>query len=41
MGNIALLAAWLPTFFQEMGGISIQRFAIAAMIGFLQARMVS
>lgn len=35
MGNIALLAAWLPTFFQEMGGISIQRFAIAAMIGFL------
>ncbi|MET0245677.1 MAG: MFS transporter [Sphingomonas sp.] len=35
MGNIALLAAWLPTFFQEMGGISIQRFAIAAMIGFM------
>lgn len=34
MGNIALLAAWLPTFFQEMGGVSIQRFAIAAMIGF-------
>lgn len=35
MGNIALLAAWLPSFFQEMGGISIQRFAIAAMIGFM------
>ncbi|WP_439490966.1 MFS transporter [Blastomonas fulva] len=35
MGNIALLAAWLPTFFQEMAGISIQRFAIVSMIGFL------
>ena len=35
MGNIALLAAWLPTFFQEMGGITIQRFAIASMIGFM------
>jgi len=35
MGNIALLAAWLPTFFQEMGGISIQRFAIVSMIGFI------
>ena len=34
MGTTAMLAAWLPTFFQEMGGISIQRFAIAAMIGF-------
>ncbi|MEO5598130.1 MAG: MFS transporter [Novosphingobium sp.] len=32
MGNIALLAAWLPTFFQEMAGISIQKFAIALMI---------
>lgn len=35
MGNIALIAAWLPSFFQQMAGISIQRFAIAAMIGFL------
>jgi AAHS family 4-hydroxybenzoate transporter-like MFS transporter len=34
MGNIALLAAWLPTFFQEMGGIPIQRFAISSMIAF-------
>jgi len=34
MGNIALLAAWLPTFFQEMAGIPIQRFAVFAMIGF-------
>lgn len=35
MGNIALLAAWLPTFFQEMGGISIQRFAVVSMLGFI------
>lgn len=35
MGNIALLAAWLPTFFQEMGGISIQRFAIVSMTAFI------
>lgn len=34
MGNIALMAAWLPTFFQEMAGIPIQRFAVYAMIGF-------
>ncbi|MBL8552157.1 MAG: MFS transporter [Hyphomonadaceae bacterium] len=34
MGNIALMAAWMPTFFQEMAGIPIQRFAISAMIGF-------
>jgi len=34
MGNIALLAAWLPTFFQEMAGIPIQRFAVFAMIAF-------
>ena len=34
MGNIALLAAWLPSFFQEMAGISIQRFAVTYMIGF-------
>jgi AAHS family 4-hydroxybenzoate transporter-like MFS transporter len=35
MGTIALMAAWLPTFFQEMAGIPIQRFAVLAMIGFL------
>lgn len=34
MGNIALMAFWLPTFFQEMAGIPIQRFAVYAMIGF-------
>jgi AAHS family 4-hydroxybenzoate transporter-like MFS transporter len=34
MGSIALMAAWLPTFFQEMAGIPIQRFAVLAMIGF-------
>jgi AAHS family 4-hydroxybenzoate transporter-like MFS transporter len=35
MTNIALLSAWLPTFFQEMEGIPIQRFAISAMIAYL------
>lgn len=35
MGTISLMAAWLPTFFQEMAGIPIQRFAVLAMIGFL------
>ena len=35
MTNIALLSAWLPTFFQEMAGIPIQRFAISAMIAYL------
>lgn len=35
MGNIALMGAWLPTFFQEMGGIPIQRFAVLAMIAFV------
>lgn len=35
MTNIALLAQWLPTFFQEMAGIPIQRFAISAMIAYL------
>jgi len=34
LGNIALLANWLPTFFQELGGIPIQEFAILAMISF-------
>lgn len=35
MTNIALLASFLPTFFQEMAGIPIQRFAISAMIAYL------
>jgi AAHS family 4-hydroxybenzoate transporter-like MFS transporter len=34
MSNIALLANWLPTFFQEMAGVPIQRFAVTAMIAF-------
>jgi AAHS family 4-hydroxybenzoate transporter-like MFS transporter len=34
MGTTALLAAWLPTFFQQMAGIPTHRFAIYAMIGF-------
>jgi MFS transporter, AAHS family, 4-hydroxybenzoate transporter len=34
MGCIALLGAWLPTFFQEMAGIAIKRFAVYALIGF-------
>ncbi|MEH3105958.1 MAG: MFS transporter [Sphingomonas fennica] len=34
MANIALLGAWMPTFFQEMGGISIQRFALVSMLTF-------
>ncbi len=35
MSNIAIVGAWLPTFFQEMAGIPIQAFAITAMIAFL------
>ncbi len=35
MANIALLAAWLPTFFQEMAGVPIQEFAIVAMIAYI------
>ncbi len=34
MGNIALLANWLPTYFQELGGMPIQQFAKYMMIGF-------
>ena len=34
LGNIALLASWVATFFQELGGIPIQDFAISAMIAF-------
>ena len=35
MGNIALLANWLPTYFQELGGVPIQEFAKYMIIGFL------
>lgn len=35
MGTIALIAAWLPSFFQQMAGISIQRFAMAALFGLM------
>ncbi len=34
LGNIALLQNWMATFFQEIGGIPIQEFAISAMISF-------
>ncbi len=34
LGNIALLASWMPTYFQELGGIPIQEFAVSAMIAF-------
>jgi AAHS family 4-hydroxybenzoate transporter-like MFS transporter len=34
MGTTALLAAWLPTFFQQMANIPTDRFAVYAMIGF-------
>ncbi len=32
MGNIALLASWLPTYFNAMAGVSIQDFAVALMV---------
>lgn len=32
MGQTALVAVWMPTYFQELGGISIQRFALIAML---------
>ncbi|MDF8333703.1 MFS transporter [Novosphingobium cyanobacteriorum] len=35
MGTIALVAAWLPSFLQQMAGVSIQAFARSAMIGLL------
>ncbi len=35
LGNIALLQNWMATFFQEIGGIPIQEFAISAMISFI------
>lgn len=34
MTTIAILAQWLPTFFQEMAGIPFQRFAVSAMIAY-------
>jgi AAHS family 4-hydroxybenzoate transporter-like MFS transporter len=34
LGNIALLANWLPTYMQEMGGVSIETFALYMMIGY-------
>lgn len=34
MGNIALVAAWLPTLFQEKAGVPIQQFAVVAMIAY-------
>jgi AAHS family 4-hydroxybenzoate transporter-like MFS transporter len=35
LGNIALLTNWMPTFFQELGGIPIQQFAVSATISFI------
>ena len=35
MGNIALLAAWLPTYFRTFAGISIQQFATVLMLGLI------
>jgi len=35
MGTITLVAAWLPSFLQQMAGVSIQAFARSAMIGLL------
>lgn len=32
LGHTALVAVWLPTFFQELGGIPIQQFAVVAML---------
>jgi AAHS family 4-hydroxybenzoate transporter-like MFS transporter len=35
MGNIALLANWMPTYFQELGNVPIQEFAKYLMVGFV------
>ncbi|MBO0748882.1 MAG: MFS transporter [Porphyrobacter sp.] len=35
LGLIALLSNWLPTYFQELGGVPIQQFAKFLMIGFV------
>jgi AAHS family 4-hydroxybenzoate transporter-like MFS transporter len=34
MGNIAVLANWLPTYFQQFGGMPIQEFAKYMIIGY-------
>lgn len=34
LGNIALLTNWMATFFQELGGIPLEQFAVSAMISF-------
>lgn len=34
VGSIALLGAWLPTFFHELQGIPVQRFAAFVLLGF-------
>lgn len=35
LGVIALLASWMATFFNKLGGISLQDFATVSLIGFL------
>lgn len=35
LGNIALLANWLPTYMQELGNVPIEEFAKHMMIGFV------
>jgi len=35
LGNIALLTNWMATFFQELGEIPIEVFAVSAMISFI------
>lgn len=39
LGNIALLANWLPTYMQELGDVPIQQFAKYMMIGFAGGAM--
>jgi AAHS family 4-hydroxybenzoate transporter-like MFS transporter len=34
MGSNALLGAWLPSFFNQMAGVPISKFAVVIMIGF-------
>jgi len=34
LGNIALLASWIATFFSELGGVSLQDFAVVSIVGF-------
>ncbi|MBT2186331.1 MFS transporter [Sphingobium nicotianae] len=33
--NTVVLGTWLPSFFQEMAGVPIQKFAVVALIGYL------